>query len=632
MQKKIYQFNSIDFLNATVDEIYYRKKHYVEGKDLLQFKGMLSAYFVQIERMFRYVYFSDISLNVQRIDLELFKRQFPFVHNTFYKNIYTIDFDNAGPQKVDGITYYTWLVEQLRNINMHAVISTALTKIFKIDEDFIHNLPKFSEDVLYIKDGVLTVAGIFGLLLPILHPKKAKYLLGYIFQQWSEVLYGLSFKESWGKQEELWSLLSSIYKTDYEVEIRENGGYNNPIEAMFGRECQYVQKEEMRDEIRFIWDVSQGTNSPKFFVAGSLQSKNGEVGLLIEKGSNVGIYFEENYNLRIENVALFLDLCSKVPPFMAVAYLYHNQIQVLEQATYNKIDQFFFKKLNHPKFYVDKNIAILCYGNDNADIREVNKSVCENLLKLFLDFEEAVVFRNDIPVYGTYSKFTEVTKKFNVPYDLTNKLIACRNFCSHEGMLDNFHYSTPTRGYRITLAFICETLAEFIEFLNGIGESEHAHWLQRDLERYILNNLIGVKYKRIFETSIKLFRSNGDWIATHCMAIKKSLGAVYNSCIDERTETILADKMKKKFSFFISPTLWETQDNTFQFSELTLYRIFEKDLEIRGEKTGVEVLEFFKTPVTNLSKISKNGKGVRLELVEEKKEGVLLVHSYKIKT
>ena len=110
MQKKIYQFNSIDFLNATVDEIYYRKKHYVAGKDLLQFKGMLSAYFVQIERMFRYVYFSDISLNIQRIDLELFKRQFPFVHNTFYKNIYTIDFDNAGPQKVDGITYYTWLV------------------------------------------------------------------------------------------------------------------------------------------------------------------------------------------------------------------------------------------------------------------------------------------------------------------------------------------------------------------------------------------------------------------------------------------------------------------------------------------------------------------------------------------
>ena len=63
-----------------------------------------------------------------------------------------------------------------------------------------------------------------------------------------------------------------------------------------------------------------------------------------------------------------------------------------------------------------------------------------------------------------------------------------------------------------------------------------------------------------------------------------------------------------------------------------MYRIFEKDLEIRGRKTGVEVLEFFKTPVTNLSKISKNGKGVRLELVEEKKEGVLLVQSYKIKT
>ena len=138
--------------------------------------------------------------------------------------------------------------------------------------------------------------------------------------------------------------------------------------------------------------------------------------------------------------------------------------------------------------------------------------------------------------------------------------------------------------------------------------------------------------KVCYKTTKKKNHTKRARIATHKKKKKKSLGAVYNSCIDERTETILADKMKKKFSFFISPTLWETQDNTFQFSELTLYRIFEKDLEIRGEKTGVEVLEFFKTPVTNLSKISRNGKAVRLELVEEKKEGVLLVQSYKIKT
>lgn len=631
MQKKVYQFNTADFLNATVDEIYYRKKHYVIGKDLLQFKGMLSAYFVQLERTFRYVYFSDISLKPERIDMELFKRQFPFVHNTFSKGVYTIYPDNAETRELDGITYYMWILEQLRNINMHAVVSTALTKIFKIDEAFINNIPKFAERILYIKDGVLTIAGMLGLLLPILHPKKGKYLLGYIFQQWSESLYGLDFKESRGKQEELWNSLSCIYKTDYEVEIREQRKNNGFLESLFGRESKYIQKEETIEGLHFTWDISEETNSPRFYVSGMLQSRNNELVLHIDKGSNVGVYFEEDYDLKIEDNQLFSKLCELVSPFMAVAYLYHNQIKVFNEIIYNGIDQFFFKKLNNPKFYVDKNIPILCYGNENADIREVNKSVSENLLKLFLDFEEAAVFRNDIPVYGTYSKFAEVTKKFGVPYDLTNKLIACRNFCSHEGMLDNFHYCTTGRGYKITLAFICETLVEFIEFLDQIGEDEHAQWLQKDLERYILNNLVGVKYKRIFETSIKLFRSNGDWIATHCSAIKKSLGTVYNSYIDEKTETVLVDKMKRKFAFFISPTLWETEDNMCQFSELILYRIIEKDLEIRDEKTGVEVLEFLKTPATNLSKISKNGKSVQLELIEERKEGVLLVQTYKIK-
>ena len=58
-QKKKYNIRSLDFLNASIDEIYYRKKHYITGVDLLNFKGQMSSYFVQIERLFRYVYFSD---------------------------------------------------------------------------------------------------------------------------------------------------------------------------------------------------------------------------------------------------------------------------------------------------------------------------------------------------------------------------------------------------------------------------------------------------------------------------------------------------------------------------------------------------------------------------------------------
>ena len=46
---------------------------------------------------------------------------------------------------------------------------------------------------------------------------------------------------------------------------------------------------------------------------------------------------------------------------------------------------------------------------------------------------------------------------------------------------------------------------------------------------------------------------------------------------------------------------------------------------------GVKVLEFFQSPTTNLSKISKNGKGVQFEKEEEIDDGLVLIRTYKIK-
>jgi hypothetical protein len=146
-----------------------------------------------------------------------------------------------------------------------------------------------------------------------------------------------------------------------------------------------------------------------------------------------------------------------------------------------------------------------------------------------------------------------------------------------------------------------------------------------------LNTLIGLKYKRIFESSISLFRSYGEKVAPNSTAIKKSLGVVYNSCIDPSTEATLVGKMTRSFEFYISPRLWEFPENTFRFKQLTLYRIYGKDLEIKEGKTEVELLEFFETPATRLHRITKNGAPVQLELIEEKKEGIVLVRSYKVK-
>lgn len=155
IRKTIFNLHSLVLLNAPISQIYHRKKHFVNGKDLSFLKGMLSADLVQIERGFRYVYFSDISLESDRIDQRLFREQFPFLFERFANKCYSI-YNADGSQKiVDGITYYTWMLERFRNINLHAIISTPLSNTMRIDESFIQAFPKFAESICYVKNGEL---------------------------------------------------------------------------------------------------------------------------------------------------------------------------------------------------------------------------------------------------------------------------------------------------------------------------------------------------------------------------------------------------------------------------------------------------------------------------------------------
>lgn len=628
MQKKKYNIKTIDFLNASLDEIYYRKKHYISGVDLLNFKGQMSAYFVQIERLFRYVYFSDISLDIEKIDIELLKKHFPFIYGNFSNKQFT-SFRMESEKVVDGITYYFYLIEQLRNMNLHAVISTKVARVFQVEESFMRVFPMLSDKLVYSKEGVLTIAGMLALLMPILDEKRLKYLIGYLFQNWGLELYQLEFKESWEAQNRLIERLKNTFLTNYEVDIRKDKPCGDLLKDIFGREYENLSIEE-QDKVYFQLDLSKRLNSPRFDVLGSLEKQEDSYLLTIEKGTNIGVYFDNDFTIEIKDVEKFCEICCLVPPFLAVAYLYHNNVCFFDSKVSNSISYESFQKLNKAKFYRDKNIPILCYGNENADIREINKTASENLLRMFLDFEETIVFHYDIPIYGDWSKFSDITTALNVSQELKNKLISCRNFCSHEGMLGNFHYSTKNSGYKITLPFICDTICELSQFLKNSGKGKEAFWIRNDLHKYVLNNIVAVKYKRVFEMSARLFRQSGDRVAETCANIQKSLGVVKNSCIDNVSETALLRSMNEGFFFYIPQSLFETKEDKFEFSKLRLVRICEEGLEIRGGQVGVKVLEFFQTPTTNLSKISKNGKGIRLEKIEETDNGLISVRTYKI--
>lgn len=614
MDKIIYKFNSLEFLNASIDEIYHKKYHYINGKDLIDFKGAMSQYFVQIERVFRYTYFSDISLDLNKIDMNLFKQQFPFIYNKFAK----------ANLDVNGIEYYLKLLSNLRNINLHAIIAYPIGNEFSIDGSIFYDFPILSEKLSYMKNGALTIAGMLILIMPLLDSKKLENLIDYLFLNWGELIFG-TVVEKINIKRKIITELEQVFNTNYEVDIRNDKPTNSLLQDIFGKEYNNLIITTQDNTVGFVLDLSTRTKAPKFAIEGEISNNNNLYEINIKKGSNIGVYFENDYSLKTSNLNEFCNLCCKVPPFLALAYLYVYNIDNYSEKT--NINYNLFLKLNKPKFYRDKSIRILSYGDKKSDIREINKVVRESLLRMFLDIEEKMIFKYGVLI-NNYSKCKNITKALNVSEELEMKIIACRNFVSHDGMFDEFYYIDSKTGYMLDFNFICDTFMELISFLYETHKKDDAEFIKNKLYVYLLNLIVAVKYKRIFVMSTKLFFNKFNNYNEVFERIEKSLGSVFNSFISGKEEKKLLGCVKNKFYFNIAPNILLTDDRKYSFNQLVLMEITGKDLEFCGEKINKDVIRFISSPRTKLNKITKNGKKVTLDLIKKLDYGILKIYTY----
>lgn len=165
--KNVYKFNTLEFLNAGLDEIYCKGKHCVSEKDLLYLKETMAAIILRFERMCRYTYYSDIYIPKECYG-GLFREQFPFIYERFHNKSFIAD-----NKSYDGITYYLKLLGRLRNLNLHAVITNNLAISMRVDHEFIDNFPKISEKVAYSKNGVLSIAGMLIMAMSIIRTTSA---------------------------------------------------------------------------------------------------------------------------------------------------------------------------------------------------------------------------------------------------------------------------------------------------------------------------------------------------------------------------------------------------------------------------------------------------------------------------
>lgn len=625
-KKNNYEFISIEFLNAPLNDIYNKKKHLIAGKELLDLKGRMSRYFMQIERLFREVYFSSVQLDENDGDWELFACQFPGLWQILKDKTNTI-----AEGEVSGIQSYLSILSELRNINLHSIISANITNRFRVSEEFLSGFPKISDDVCLSKNGTLTVAGMFAFLFVILDDKTRESLGKYIFERWGQLLFNCDKKEVWTKKEEFLAKLKSNLPVDYEVSIRKSKNEDDVLKAILGRVYDKTKfKKTAQNKLEFELDLSQNIKATRYCCRGEIIECDEECVLTIFDKSNMGVDYVGEYELHILDKKAFCQFCSMVPPMFSVGYLYKQGITRFDAETTSKLNIESYCKLNQPKFYRNKNIDILCYGSSNPDIREINRIISDNMLKVWLSFEEAMVFELGLMIDDGYSTLHDVLQALNVPKDLYKKVLSCRNFCAHEGMLERVSYGNQydASGYLINLEFIQKVINELTVFLESKGFVDKARWLQKDFDEHIVGAIFGSKYKRIIEKSILLFRGAREMIPTNVEDMKKSINLARLSVITGQVELALSENKTKRMSFSLSPRLLELPDNKFKYKTLKMAKIEGDDLEVRGVKIGKGPLEFFVTPATVMRKISINGHEVSLIKVSEEETGIVTTTTY----
>lgn len=632
--KKLYELNSLELLNAGVDEIYYRKKHYISGKDTMFLKSMMASMVLPFERMCRYVYYSDIHIPESCYDL-VFKEQFPFIYEKFHNKKYCLIW-KGEKTSINGIAYFTRLLEHIRNINLHAVISTPLTVEMQIDPTFIEEFPKASENVVYQKNGILTIAGMLIIVFSVMrsnpHGSKEKAdidndlkkSVNHFSNIWGNAIWGIEHKNQ--KTRELYEYLQEIFRTNDEVEIRKPTVTDDILEMIFGDLFPDMVRVSRDNKLYFSLDLSAREHAPYFGVTGNIREEDSRHFLTIDKGSNIGKYFSDNYELLIEDKAVFMELCNSVPPFLAVAYLYHNSICRLSELNVGDIEK--IKKLNRPKFYRNKDITILCSGTRYADMREINKSLTEGLLRFLLQFENDLIFRLNIPVYSGYSKIAEVFGKLRLSDEVKSKVIAIRNFCAHYGMLNNFHNTDKKNGYYIDIPFVVKTIYALIGELDRNGYPEIERSVRIGFHEKVINHLIGVKYKKLFEKSLSMFSSPQDKIVELINDFNCSWGRVENSVIDAEAENILM-RAKLLFSFSNKQPIYPNHANKFLFHYLSLVYVECEGLRFRGVEVPQSKIMFFRTGAKNPDVFSIGDEKVSLELVSEQQDGLIKKLFYK---
>lgn len=131
------------------------------------------------------------------------------------------------------------------------------------------------------------------------------------------------------------------------------------------------------------------------------------------------------------------------------------------------------------------------------------------------------------------------------------------------------------------------------------------------LENYVLNYIIGVKYKRLIERSARILRYN-DRIVEEYQSLSKSFKCVDNSSILPDDEIRIMQYKIKPFSIITNEkSLLLDDNNEYKFNKLRRFVFLGKKLEINGKVVSYDKLTIYAPNKFNFNKITLNNETVK---------------------
>lgn len=466
---------AIDFLNSSAKNFYNGKTEFKFKHYKMFFKSIILNMLIDIERVIKGTFNCDI-----------------FMKNADYKTLNDM-FPNG--MKIFGVKSQADVIEVgrffdvLRNASAHAYSDKNDFFVFEYDFSNLNSEKKYNLDIKYENKGKLTIAGLVFVIMNFLREESIRDITK------KDTLLGLI---SCGKirRDDGVNFVTDISHVNLAIDIRNDNG-KDLVDSILGK-----FKNSFCNDGTF--NISVGVeDAPTFAAAGSINKNK----INIKEGSLTRIYYKDNYTLSIECLDEFISLSNQLPELTFIDLLYAMHITTYDLETHKMMLKRFddyYKKLNHPKFYVDKNINTLLLPKNISDFRIVSSVTTDGVEDIIMQLELDIVDQYNVDLKGNYSRLSTLLKKTDAPDQLRADTIALRNFVMH-GYVFGEHMFINNIIYKYSLEFVIKVLSDLLTFFeNNKKISNH---LKNKIDNEFIGKLLSLKYRNAIDKSLEYVRN-----------------------------------------------------------------------------------------------------------------------------